>query len=161
MNDRVGRKRADLQVRNLQRRIKVDGRSLAKFLRRAADEVGVMEDASGAVVLVGDARMRTLNRDFRKDDRPTDVLSFSPGGSFSHEGECYLGDIVISADKARHQALQKGWDLQQELRLLTLHGLLHLMGYDHESDEGEMGRLEYRLRRKLGLIRKRTEGKKG
>lgn len=97
------------------------------------------------VALVSDARIRTLNRTFRKKDKATDVLSFpadEPG---------QLGDVVIAVGVARRQAAAAGHPFATELRVLALHGLLHLLGYDHEHDDGRMGRLERRLRREGGL----------
>jgi probable rRNA maturation factor len=97
------------------------------------------------VALVPDARVRALNRRYRRKDRATDVLSFpadEPG---------QLGDVVIAAGVARRQAQASGHSLQTELRVLALHGLLHLLGYDHERDEGRMARIERKLRRKGGL----------
>lgn len=100
---------------------------------------------SVTVALVPDARVRRLNREFRATDRPTDVLSFpadEPG---------VLGDVVIATGVARRQARSAGHPLQTEIRVLALHGLLHLLGYDHERDDGQMARLEERLRRRGGL----------
>jgi probable rRNA maturation factor len=97
------------------------------------------------VAIVSDARLRALNRKFRKEDKATDVLSFpadEPG---------YLGDVVISSGVAARQARAAGHSLATELRVLALHGLLHLLGYDHERDDGQMARLERRLRRVGGL----------
>jgi probable rRNA maturation factor len=97
------------------------------------------------VAVVPDGRVRSLNRQYRKQDRPTDVLSFpadEPG---------QLGDVVIAQGVARRQALAAGHSLSIELRVLALHGLLHLLGYDHETDEGQMRRIEKRLRRAGGL----------
>jgi len=94
-----------------------------------------------AIALVSDARIRTLNRQFRRKDLPADVLSFEPT------------DIVIAVGVARRQAREAGHSYADELKVLALHGLLHLMGYDHQhaSDAGRMRRLEVRLRRKGGL----------
>lgn len=102
------------------------------------------------VALVSDARIRALNRQFRNIDTPTDVLSFPAEGpaEAGHRRTSDLGDIVIAAGVARRQARRVGHGLQTELRVLALHGLLHLLGYDHERDEGQMSRLERRLRRK-------------
>ena len=97
------------------------------------------------VAVVPDARVRRLNREYRRTDAPTDVLSF-PSGDRN-----YLGDIVIAAGVARRQARRAGHAFQTELRVLALHGLLHLLGYDHEHDDGRMARLEARLRRRGGL----------
>jgi probable rRNA maturation factor len=97
------------------------------------------------VAIVPDARVQTLNRRYRQTNKPTDVLSFPAG----ERG--YLGDVVIAAGVARRQARDAGHSLQTELRVLALHGLLHLLGYDHEVDAGRMRRLEKRLRAKGGL----------
>ena len=97
------------------------------------------------VAIVSDARVRALNRKFRRKDAPTDVLSFP----FEEPG--YLGDVVISSGVAARQARAAGHSLATELRVLALHGLLHLLGYDHERDDGQMARLERRLRRVGGL----------
>jgi probable rRNA maturation factor len=97
------------------------------------------------VALVPDARIRMLNRRFRGVPSVTDVLSFPAG----EPGQ--LGDIVIAAGLARRQALAAGHAFRTELRVLALHGLLHLLGYDHERDDGRMARVERRLRRRGGL----------
>lgn len=140
-------------VRNRQREIKVDAIRLRRFLERAAEGVAPA-DASATLVLVGDRRIHALNREFRGYDKPTDVLSF-PCRPDDTEGESYLGDIVISVETARRQAVAHRVGLVRELQVLALHGLLHLLGYDHETDHGEMRRLEYRLRRRLGITRTR------
>ena len=97
------------------------------------------------VAVTSNARVRLLNRRFRSIDRATDVLSFP-----SSEPD-YLGDIVIAGGVARQQARQCRHSLKTELRVLALHGLLHLLGYDHDGDQGRMARVEARLRRKGGL----------
>jgi probable rRNA maturation factor len=116
---------------------------LAGWLKRVAP-VG----ARGVVTIavVPDARVRVLNHRYRGRNSPTDVLSFPAGES----GE--LGDVVIAAGVASRQARQAGHALAVELRVLALHGLLHLLGYDHERDDGRMARLERRLRHKGGLV---------
>jgi probable rRNA maturation factor len=98
------------------------------------------------VALVSDAAMRRLNASFRGVDRTTDVLSFPAG-----DGGPWLGDIAIGGGLARRQAREQGHPLRTELRILALHGLLHLLGYDHETDQGRMRRAEERLRRRAGL----------
>jgi probable rRNA maturation factor len=97
------------------------------------------------VAVASDARVRALNRRFRREDTTTDVLSFP-----SDEAG-YLGDVVISLGVAARQARAAGHSIDTELRVLALHGLLHLLGYDHERDDGQMARLERRLRRMGGL----------
>jgi probable rRNA maturation factor len=103
--------------------------------------------ARGAVTVavVSDGRIRALNHRYRRKFRVTDVLSFPS------EDPGYLGDIVIAAGVARRHARQAGHSLQTELRVLALHGLLHLLGYDHERDDGRMARIEARLRVRGGL----------
>jgi probable rRNA maturation factor len=103
--------------------------------------------ARGAVTvaIVSDGRVQALNRQYRRKDKPTDVLSFPA----DERGE--LGDVVIALGVARRQAAAAGHPLGTELRILALHGLLHLLGYDHEQDDGRMLRLERRLRRRGGL----------
>jgi probable rRNA maturation factor len=119
---------------------------LAAWLRRVAPSRarGVV-----SVALVSDRRVRALNRTYRRKDYATDVLSFpNPQSPIPNP---FLGDVVIARGVARRQALQAGHSEQTELRVLALHGLLHLLGYDHERDNGAMRRLERRLRRKGGL----------
>jgi probable rRNA maturation factor len=114
-----------------------------------------------AVALVTDGHVRTLNRRYRRKDAPTDVLSF-PGSSDgtpstssrrSKDERRELGDIVIAKGVARRQAREAGHAYQTELRVLALHGLLHLLGFDHhdKKDDGRMAKMEARLRRKGGL----------
>ena len=98
-----------------------------------------------SVAVVSDRRMRALNRQFRGHDKVTDVLSFPA------ESAGFLGDVVIASGVARKQARDAGHSMQTEVRVLALHGLLHLLGYDHESDNGTMARVEARLRKKAGL----------
>ena len=123
------------------------GTWLARVAPRAAAGVVV-------VALVGDRKMRELNSRFRAIDRVTDVLSFpaDPNPAVSDPGPArFLGDIVIATGRALRQARAAGLTEQQEWRRLGLHGLLHLLGYDHERDDGRMRRLERRLRRQGGL----------
>jgi probable rRNA maturation factor len=108
------------------------------------------------VCFVEDREIARLNRRFRSKPNPTDVLSFRANGTGASEfprenGASFLGDIAISPQAARRNAKRFGRTLNEELRILILHGVLHLVGYDHEVDDGEMDRIETRLRRKLGL----------
>ena len=106
-----------------------------------------------AVALVGDAKMRALNRRFRGRDRATDVLSFPADRSTTPRalGSRPLGDVVIATGIAKRQAHAAGHHVRIELRRLALHGLLHVLGYDHEQDDGRMARFERRLLRKGGI----------
>ncbi|MGH9324376.1 MAG: rRNA maturation RNase YbeY, partial [Vicinamibacteria bacterium] len=153
-------KGSSLVVRNFQRRHPVDGPRLSAFLTQVASAIG--EHRSATLALVTDSRIQRLNRDFRGFDKPTDVLSF-PSGDAEGEltpgapgGEDYLGDIVISVETAERQARRLHSTLVRELEILTLHGFLHLLGYDHQTDGGEMRRIEYRLRRRFGIRRTRS-----
>jgi probable rRNA maturation factor len=119
-------------------------RRLASWVEALVAEMAPNHD-SFAVRLVGDRTMRAFNRDFRGVDKTTDVLSFP--GQGGADGR-HLGDVVISAPQAVRQAGAAGHSVARELRILVLHGLLHCLGYDHESDGGEMERLERRLRRR-------------
>lgn len=109
-----------------------------------------MECPSGEVhvLITGDERIRGLNRDFLEIDRPTDVLSF-PDGDELPSGRRLLGQIVVSLDTARRQADEAGHSENRELAELVLHGTLHLLGYDHSSDQGQMNTLELELREEL------------
>ncbi|MEQ8351367.1 MAG: rRNA maturation RNase YbeY [Leptospiraceae bacterium] len=104
--------------------------------------------------LVGDSRMQQLNRDFRDKDRTTDVLSFSQveGLDFPDSGPLTLGDIVISRPQCVKQALEKGHSPLHELRILTIHGLYHLLGYDHETSEADALHMEKLEKQLLNLV---------
>ena len=124
--------------------------SLLRFLRLAQAAVGLEGEVH--VLLADDATLRRLNRQFRGKDEPTDVLSFpaGPSGVFSSQKEL-AGDLAISFEIAARQARQFGHTLSDEVRVLVLHGLLHLAGFDHEQDKGQMAAREAELRRELGL----------
>jgi probable rRNA maturation factor len=122
-------------------------RDLNRFLARATEALGLTGEFS--VLLTGDERLRALNLQFRGMDKPTDVLSFpaSPEAAKSGQG----GDLAISLETAAAQAAEHGHTLQVELKILILHGLLHLAGYDHERDRGQMRRRESQLRKQFAL----------
>jgi len=127
---------------NRQRRRRVDKVRLRRVLRGAASALRVYGEL--ALVLCGDRRIRTLNARYRGKDAPTDVLSFpGPGAPIG------LGDVVISVEAAERNARALGRTLPQELDVLAIHGFLHCLGYDHETDHGRMDRIESRLRRNL------------
>ena len=127
---------------NRQRRRRVSPARLRRVLGGAARAVRVRGEMS--LVLAGDRLLHRLNRDYRGKDRPTDVLSFPGEG-----GEAGLGDVVISVETAERNARAGGRTLARELDVLALHGFLHVLGYDHETDGGTMDRLERRLRKRL------------
>jgi len=117
---------------------------LAAWMLKLVAELAPEADSVG-IRFAGDATVRRLNREFRGKDKATDVLSFP--GEESPEGR-HLGDIVISIPTAERQARERGATLEEEVKLLLLHGVLHCLGHDHETDQGEMERLESRLRRR-------------
>ena len=144
-----------IEVLNRQRLARVDAQRFASLADAMLGAVG-KAGTSLTLVFVRDRTMRDLNRTYRSQDRTTDVLSFpandGPGGAdktgLFGEAE-FLGDVVVSVDTASQQATEAGHSLDRELNELVMHGVLHLCGYDHETDRGEMNRLELRLRRKL------------
>ena len=123
-------------------------RTLGPFLAQAQDAVGL--NGQVTVLLTTDRTLRDLNRRFRGKDEATDVLSF-PSTNPAPVPEKIAGDVAISVETARRQATEQGHALGVELRVLMLHGLLHLAGYDHETDTGKMQRRERQLRARLGL----------
>ena len=140
-----------------QSRLRVD---IADARGRSVEDYGLRRWLPGAapsrargrltIGLVSDLTMRRLNREFRDRDYPTDVLSF-PADEKREKRVVFLGDLAIALGVAGRQARAQGHDLATELKILALHGLLHLLGYDHETDEGRMQRAEERLRRRAGL----------
>lgn len=123
----------------------LDRTRLSRYLLRARRAVGL--DGQVDVLLTDDKTIKRLNRDFRGKNKATDVLSF-PAGDFV---EGLAGDLAVSLDTAARQARRFGLTLEEEVKTLLLHGILHLAGYDHEVDNGEMAEEEQRLRAKLRL----------
>jgi probable rRNA maturation factor len=138
-------------VVNLQRKIKLDSDSFAIFAQVLFTSIDEATDRSIAIAFISDRRMRELNKFFRGVDSTTDVLSFPHEPDQFDPDTANLGDIVISAEQAARQAEENGLTLENEIKQLILHGLLHLCGYDHEADNGEMNTLELELRDKLGI----------
>ncbi len=147
-------------ILNRQRAVRLARGPLESFLRCVQEEMG-FQRAGVTVCLVSDAEIARLNETFRKKKGSTDVLSFPTvarrrpvrlgrGPKTVKAGE-YLGDIAISPATARRYAKKNGRKLSSELQVLMLHGVLHLLGYDHETDRGEMDRVERKLRKRLGL----------
>ncbi len=167
-------------ILNRQRRVPIALAPLDVFAGRVARTLRVARE-SFSVCLVSDAEMARMNQRFRGKRGPTDVLSFPANGTRGAraprngsrgtgssrarwrkrgpslngggDGREFLGDIAISPQTARRNAQRDGRALSSELQILILHGVLHLLGYDHEADEGEMERLELRLRQRLGIRR--------
>ena len=140
-----------IEVVNRQRRRKIDARQWREFTEKALRAIG--EDGrSATIVFVSDDAIKKLNRRFRGQSLATDVLSFANGVEFFEEEDgSHLGDVVISVERAAAQAKANGLSFSGEVAQLILHGLLHLCGYDHETDKGRMNRLELKLRRKMGI----------
>lgn len=137
----------EIAVRNFSRAGRVDPSAVTRFVRDLAGWLAVAAGCS--VVFVGDSRMRGYNRTYRATDSTTDVLSFPCADT------AYIGDIVISLPRAIEQARDAGRAVDDEARALIVHGFLHLLGYDHEVDHGQMRRLEVSLRRRFrsrGLV---------
>ena len=140
-----------IEVVNRQRKLPLDCERWRAFAERALKVVPA-QGAGATVAFVSDRLMRELNRKWRGKVGTTDVLSFPSGQEEFEKGEgASLGDVVISVEQAARQAAEHGLDFEGEVRQLILHGLLHLCGYDHERDGGEMNALELRLRRRLGI----------
>ena len=133
-----------VEVVNRQRGKKIDTEAWSTFAGKALNAIG-NHGSSATIAFVSDKNIRKLNQQFRNLDKATDVLSFPA------EEETNLGDIAISVETAAAQAKENGLTFEAEIAQLILHGLLHLSGYDHETDHGEMNRLELRLRKKLGI----------
>ena len=156
-------------ILNRQRSVRLSNRPLELFLQRVKRELR-LGAAEVTVCLVSDAEIAGMNEAFRKKQGPTDVLSFpaelrtargfgeadSAAGKRTNPGwgareEKFLGDIAIAPAVAKRNARIYGRTLPVEMKILILHGVLHLLGYDHETDRGEMERTEQKLRRRLGL----------
>ena len=144
-------------ISNRQRAVRVSVQGLEDFFRRAMKEVRLPGDRA-TVCLVTNAQIAKWNTDYRGKKKSTDVLSFpaeeqgsAKSTRFKTRQAAYLGDIAIAPAVARRNAKLYGRSFDQEMRILILHGILHLMGYDHETDNGQMERRERRLRRSLGI----------
>lgn len=127
---------------NRQRKHRIRVEEIRSLLERAARSMKVSGEV--ALVFAGDALLQKLNRDYRFKDKPTDVLSFESQGE-----DMGLGDVFISIETARRNARRFSRTLDRELEILALHGFIHVLGYDHETDNGEMEALERRLRTRL------------
>jgi probable rRNA maturation factor len=138
-----------IEIVNRQRKLKINGKRWREFTAESLRAIK-REASDVSIVFVSNAAIRKLNKQFRGKDYVTDVLSF-PSKSEQFENESSFGEIVIATDRAAAQAKENGLTFENEIEQLILHGLLHLCGYDHETDKGEMNRLELKLRRKLGI----------
>jgi probable rRNA maturation factor len=140
-----------IEVVNRQRKLPIDCDCCQAFATRAAHALPITA-AGVTVAFVSDRAMRELNKMWRGKAVTTDVLSFpAEQAEFEKAEGLNLGDVVISIEQAARQAKDHGLNLENEIEQLILHGLLHLSGYDHETDSGQMNRLELKLRKKLGI----------
>jgi probable rRNA maturation factor len=140
-----------VEVVSRQRKVPVDCGRWRAFAEKALRVVSA-GGAGVTVAFVSDRAMRELNRRWRGKAGTTDVLSFPAGqDEFERAEGASLGDVVVSVEQAARQAAEHGLSFENELEQLILHGLLHLCGYDHETDGGEMNALELKLRRRLGI----------
>ena len=135
-----------IQVWNRQRRIRIDSGAVKYFCGALAESL-ILSGWVFSVIFVGTPAMRRLNCEWRKKDRSTDVLSFAYGDEFV-DGLPFLGEIVIAPEIAARQAAEYGTSPEREIRKLIVHGMLHLMGYDHETDCGEMIAMQNRVLRR-------------
>lgn len=152
-------KRNSLNIENLQRSVPLQLARYESFLDRVNRELHLSRDST-FIRFVSDSEMTRLNRTFRHQPRTTDVLSFPsetrtmpvslPSRTHTLRGQ-FLGDIAISPEAAQRNARAFHRTLAEEICMLILHGVLHLLGYDHETDRGQMERVEAKLRRQLGL----------
>ncbi len=132
---------SSILFQGVKRSIPLDRRRLRAFLTRLTADVA--DGRAFTVLVANDSELQRLNREFLQHDYPTDVLSFP--------GEAELGEMAISAERAVEQAAEHGHEVSTEIEILMLHGLLHLLGHDHETDRGKMRRLETKWRQTLGL----------
>ena len=136
---------------NNQRKISFKTQQFQRFIEIVFESVEESNSKSASIVFVSDRKMRGLNKQFRGKNTTTDVLSFPFEPDEFDLDQNHLGDIVISLEQAEKQAAENDLPLEIEIKQLILHGVLHLCGYDHETDEGEMNRREMFLRERLGI----------
>ncbi len=139
------------EVINIQRKIKIETEDFQDFAERAIEIVPETKGNSATIAFISDWKMRELNKTFRGKNSTTDVLSFPFAAAEFEAGENNLGDIVISVEQAERQAKENDLDFATEIKQLILHGVLHLCGYDHETDNGKMNETELKLREKLNI----------
>jgi probable rRNA maturation factor len=146
-------------ILNKQKKVRLAARPLREFLRKTQRELKIA-GSEITVAFVSDAEIARWNEAYRDKKGPTDVLSFPAASGTRHGSPAktnrantqeILGDIAIAPETAQRYAKKNGRSLHAEIRVLMLHGVLHLMGYDHESDNGQMNRIEQKLRRRLGI----------
>lgn len=140
-----------VEIINCQRKIKIETAAFQTFACKIAGIVAESKGKTFTVAFVSDCKMRELNKQFRGKNSATDVLSFPYKADEFETNDDNLGDIIINLEQAARQAKENNMDLETEIKQLILHGVLHLCGYDHETDTGEMNAKELKLRAKLGI----------
>ena len=140
-----------IDVVNLQKAVKIETAVYRPFVKALNTTLPEAAGRTFTVAFITDDRMKQLNEMFRGKDTTTDVLSFPHETDQFDPDNKTLGDIVISAEQAQKQAVENDLTLEAEIKQLILHGLLHLCGYDHETDSGEMNQYELRLREQFGI----------
>lgn len=140
-----------IEIVNNQRKLKLDRKIFQEFAESLAGEIKEVEKSIFTVAFVSDRRMRRLNKEFRGKNSTTDVLSFPFEADEFDSDENQLGDIIISLEQAVRQANENNLTLELEIKQLILHGVLHLCGYDHETDNGAMNAREVELRELLEI----------
>lgn len=139
------------EIINNQRKIKLDLKIFKDFAESVVRSLPEAGNKSVTIGFVSDRKMRELNKQFRGKNSTTDVLSFTYEADDFEIGSDNMGDIVINLEQAEKQAGENDLTLEAEIKQLILHGVLHLCGYDHETDRGEMNRIELKLRKKMGI----------
>lgn len=140
-----------MEIFNQQKNVKIEIPKLIDFTKKAAEIISETKGKSFSIAFISDKEMEELNLKFRGKNKTTDVLSFPFEKDEFDEPDEYLGDIAISAEQAKKQAEENGLEFETEIKQLILHGILHLCGFDHETDDGEMNTLELKLRDKLNV----------
>jgi probable rRNA maturation factor len=140
-----------LEIINSQRKIKIDAKSFEEFAEKVVRKTSKTGKKNITIAFVSDKKMRLLNKTFRGRSATTDVLSFPFKAEAFEFEENNLGDIFISLERAEKQAEENNLAFETEIKQLILHGILHLCGFDHETDAGEMNQLELELREKLRI----------
>jgi len=152
-----------IEIVNNQRKIKIKVEDFQEYAEKVIETIPAADGKIATVAFVSDKKMRELNKTFREKNSTTDVLSFpfeaeefeklSEPSALANRyfGAEYLGDIIISVEQAERQAIENNLDFETEIKQLILHGILHLCGYDHEQDAGEMNKLELQFRDKLKI----------
>ncbi len=140
-----------IEIVNSQRKFTLDLELFTDFAEKAIEKISETRERAVTIAFISDGRMRKLNLQFRAKHSTTDVLSFPFEPEEFETDADYLGDIVISVAQAEKQSRQNSLTLEHELKQLILHGILHLCGYDHETDDGQMNARELELRELLKI----------